>query len=350
MAFLVIPLFWLLAEGQQEANIEAKTYTLYSDLSPEANIVLQNVIDNFHTHRQDIIITIIDSSEADILITSFEKGKDLFDQGILTTVEGYGIDQNSYLANAWKALSKGDKVFGLPLFVDFNTLYYRGPNDLPKLNTIDDFIHYNPQGQKLLLNKNFDYIQWSMGIFGASVIDKNRDKLESWFTWLKDMNQSSNIEIHSTQANVVNKVVQGQRVYFVDRTEHFIDYNQRFKVKVTSLPSGTENAAKPLLYGQGLYINNKTIEDTKNILIFGQYLSAPEQEALFIPASKIPANALADTTKDYPQVRILQLQTDSTLPITEVKNASNEMKGMNDLVDRILSDDITIKEALQLIR
>lgn len=265
-----------------------------------------------------------------LLIGRAEWISDLAGQGLIAD---YGQDEIlsfNFLPPAIRALrlQNDDTLYGLPLSVSTNVLYYNVSQVNLPAPTLEALWTQATDGHVVAIPTTFDDAYWGIHAFGEAMFDDNGHftLAESGFLdWLSALREAQGIPnvVLSRDGTALQQLFLSERAaYYIGRPEEMPVLQEalgEFAVGVTSLPSGPAGSPRSLLSVEALMLSTaSSAQQTAIALEIAQFLTNQEQATqLMRQAGHVPANRRLEINRQiYPAMAgfVLEARSAVTLP------------------------------------
>jgi arabinogalactan oligomer/maltooligosaccharide transport system substrate-binding protein len=176
-----------------------------------------------------------------------------------------------------------DQLFGFPLFLAPNALYYNKNLVTEPPESLDDLLVEAVAGNQVAFVPRFEEAYWGIQAFGEGLFDEQdrftlvESGFTEWLSWLDKAQSASGVILNIDNASLLELFTSGEVAYYVAGPEarepltSMMDEEDSFEFGVVPLPAGLQGPAGPLL-------------SAETILLYA--FSSPEQNRI--------ANALAN--------------------------------------------------------
>lgn len=203
------------------------------------------------------------------------------------------------------ALRHDSGLYGLPIALQVDALYYNKSLVATPAATLDDLRTQAQQGIPVALDTRFEQAVWGIGAFGGQVFDaEKRLSLDQggfaeWLAWLKEARQTAGIELSSDGAVLKTAFLTGETAYLIGGPDLFAELHAALgdeNLGIAVLPAGPDGEATPPLAAPGfIWINPANNRKQQLALAFVRYATSVENQTLWMRTlHRISANANAD--------------------------------------------------------
>jgi arabinogalactan oligomer/maltooligosaccharide transport system substrate-binding protein len=220
---------------------------------------------------------------------------ELVDAGLLQRFHPVAVD----------ALRHDNNLFGLPLSLEVNALYYNQALVADPARTLDDLRTQSQQGVPVALDIRFAQAAWGIGAFGGQVFDAemqlalDQGAFAGWLAWLKDARETAGIHLSTDGAALKTAFLRGETAYLVGGPGLFAELKAALGAEnlgVAVLPACPNGEARPLLTAPGfVWLDPINARQQQLALAFVSYATNIESQTLWLRAlHSPPANANVD--------------------------------------------------------
>ncbi len=294
----------------------------------------------------------------DILIAPASWAQDLADERLIQDISSReDVDLDIYLTAALDMLRYNDAVYGLPLTLNTQVLYYNKSllrttstegdsnneavialiqeqqatithtetltaldqiasqvatiSDTPSeeavapASTLDELLQQASHGHTVAFPADFYNAFWGIQTFGGELFDEeervilNQGGFANWLNWLKQANENPNIILNRNLDELNLLFTTGRATYYVGSTQEYPALQAALgpeNVGVIRLPGRQNKPAGPFLQAEALMFNQATTPNSADLsLRLAQYLTnAEQQRKLALAVGKLPTNNRVD--------------------------------------------------------
>jgi len=162
------------------------------------------------------------------------------------------------------ALRVTGKLYGVPIFVDLQTLFHNRALVPDGAGTLADLRAQAQAGVPIMLDGDFEWAFWGLGAFGGRLYDDSGQfaldpqALTDWLTWLGESQQNFGIRIATARTDLLGEFLSGKSAYHVASAEQanelLLAISQN-DLTVALLPEGTAGPGRPFVWIDGLMVN-----------------------------------------------------------------------------------------------
>jgi len=317
------------AAPPQEACNAAGTLTLSAIDTGETRRALQTLVDGFAQVCPNIWIELELASPADaakrmgdgavprlngdVVYAAQSEFRYFVERGLLADLTDRldsGVVQSLRPA-AVAALRENDRLYGVPVNIDVDALYYNKDLVPNPAGTLDDLRTQAMAGTPVTLDGGFERSFWGVGAFGGRLFDAGGaflltpQPVEAWLTWLQDAQGQYKVGVEADAAAMRAAFNAGRSAYYLGAPEDASELRIRFgtQLGLTVLPEGPKSPGRPFLWVGSLLLNAASAPAQQDlVLLFMQYAAGTDgQSRLMHTVGMVPANA-GISTKDEPMI------------------------------------------------
>lgn len=387
-------LIWHTWHGQEQAALQ-ELLDGFMELHPRVSIVEEfyDIASIEETYRYQIEAGL----GPDILIAPASWAENLADERLIQDIGNReDVNLDIYLTAALDMLRYNNEVYGLPLSLNTQVLYYNkallGPvsaEDNPSSNeeiitliqqqqatitntetltalnqivnqvatsettpqaltpatTLDELLQQANHGQVVALPADFYNAFWGIQVFGGELFDDeervvlNQGGFANWLGWLKKAAENPNIILNRNLDELNLLFTTGRATYYVGSTQEYPTLQEALgpeNVGVVRLPGRQNKPAGPFLQAEALMFNQATTRNSTDLsLRLGQYLTNTEQQRkLALAVGKLPTNNRVDIDPRVSDVVAEFIAQSKTAVPVELK----DIQKLTNLID--LGDDV----------
>lgn len=293
----------------------------------------------------------------DLIIASHNQVLPLAEAGLIQPITrrvDAGMLQR-YVPAAPNALRLNNDLYGLPVSLHLNALYYNNNlvEDPPAV--LDDLRLQAVAGNTVALPIGFTDAFWGIRAFGNGLFDESyRVTLEpggllGWLTWLQTVQETAGVFMEDDAVLLQALFAAGGAAYYVGPPDALGELQARLGqdvVQVVPLPAGPAGEAGPLLLVDA-FLFNATLSDAQTdlALAFAAYATNVESQTLLMEAAhRVPANVNVDTSA-YPAIAGFQAQVQTAVLWPNVPQMAAVLEQGRSLYNRVLSGQLEAVEA-----
>jgi len=289
--------------------------------------------------------------------------RELADQGLILPI---GADLSPatlerYHANTVSSLGYQNQLYGLPLSMDTQILYYNRGLVAEPATTLDQLMAQGQSGIEIGINSTFSQMFWGIRAFGGRLFDESRQValdrggFANWLNWLKIAQEIPAFIFSTDQTTLRNRFVEGRLGYLVDSTTAFPALQTTMdpaQIGVAPLPSGPTGSAGPFLYVEaGMFSSASSAVQHALALNLAQFLTNAEQQTGFMrQIGKIPTNSrVRISPRLNPNISVFSTQARSAVPFPNESVIEIVRRWGNDGLTKMLEGLLTPAEAARHI-
>jgi arabinogalactan oligomer/maltooligosaccharide transport system substrate-binding protein len=234
-------------------------------------------------------------------------------------------DLARYLSVALRTLQIDGQLYGQPMAVATQVLYYnRALADQPP-STLDQLMEAVNGGQRILLNSQFLEMVWSARAFGVELFDSQGNPqdttagIANWLAWAEQVRDTPGFILDDNSEALRNRFLEGDIPYYIGRSDELSALSAALDADlgVAPLPAGPGGSAGPPLTTTALLINalssERQIQHSLELVRF--ITSSDQQAALMREASLAPANGQTRISEGlYPHIAAVIAQARTSIP------------------------------------
>lgn len=293
----------------------------------------------------------------DIFFGSSEWTRSLAEARLIHDISPYISVADTYLPNSVINVTFEDHLFGVPFSVHPMALFYNTNLVETPATTLDDLFQQASIGINTALNTRMESSFWGIQAFGGQVFDDDGRVIldaggyANWLNWLKNAQANSGIFLSRDTATLEDLFLQESVAYYI-APPAFLSAAQSTlgegNFAVTTLPSGPNGTAGPLLNTEALFFNSASSDPAIEASIqLAQFLTNVEQSAAFVrEVSLVPANRRARIDgRAYPHIAAFATQARSSVAIPNIPQMQTILEQGNTTLVRVLEGVIEPNEA-----
>ena len=219
------------------------------------------------------------------------------------------------------AMRVDDTLYGAPILVDPQTLFYNRSLVRDAAGTLADLRAQAQAGVPVMVDGTFEWAFWGLGAFGGRLYGDNGQfalapqAMVDWLAWLQESQQSFSIQTTTVRDDIAGAFLDGTSAYLLAPAEQSNELLLRFStadLNVAMLPEGPAGPGRPFVWIDGLMLS-RTVSDRQAVLAarFMNYaMSVDGQTELLLRHLVLPANG-AVLIDVYPNVMRMAEQLQS---------------------------------------
>jgi arabinogalactan oligomer/maltooligosaccharide transport system substrate-binding protein len=294
--------------------------TLWHSWSEEDAVVLEEALAQFEEIHPEVRIVPVALPEDQILGEFNRSGNDgtgpalligddswigdLVDAGLIRPFIPDG-DTLSLFNSRNRALTQNQgQIFGVPLFLEPNALYYNKSLVTEPPETMDELLQDAKAGNQVAFVPRFEEAYGGIQAFGEGLFDDqgnftlDESGFTEWLIWLNEAQLAPGVILNVDDASLLDLFTSGQVAYYVGGPEKQalimagIDEENPFEVGVVPLPEGPHGTAGPLLPAETILLYAFTSpEQTRIANALAVFLVNQQQSIRFMrELDRVPAN------------------------------------------------------------
>lgn len=309
------------ASGFDLAEADATFCTLSGDLrlwhswGENRLAALEAIVADYETRCRNVTIDLVNLRSEAAVLRGFEAvaGTSAAPTALLVSSEAVRTlafndqiallmppDTQQYSPASLETLRVRNALYGLPISIETNALYYNTDQITDPAATLDDLLTAARAGIGVALPRRFWTAYWGAPAYGATLFDATgRVTLDAggfteWLTWMQQMSTQPSVMLGTDQANRA-AFASGTVAYYVGPPAALPEFQAALgsdTVRAIVLPSGPVAAAAPILTTSALVVSSGQGEQVTEIAIdFGAFLTdIQSQQILLEEAQQVPAN------------------------------------------------------------
>lgn len=282
----------------------------------------------------------------DVLIGPHEWVRDFADTALIRPLDGDAVDTSVYFASALALLQFEEDLYGLPLFMQPQAMYYNTALVDTPAPTLTALLEDAAAGQGVAINTRFADSLWGVQAFGGQILDDegrvvlNQGGLTNWLNWLRTNSNAPGLFFGRDETTLRNLFVEERVAYYVGRANQLNAIRSELAtVNVARLPDGPDGAAGPLLQVEALFLNPASSKQQAGAAItLAQFLTNIEQSTTFIrELDRVPANRRVRINANvYPAVSGFLSQIGTSVALPDVPQVDHLLREGDDAIIRVL--------------
>lgn len=262
-----------------------------------------------------------------LLLTTSPAVSDLAARGIILPLdERLTQDELArYLTVALRTLRHEGSLYGLPLAVDTQVLYFNRRLTEQPPATVDQLLEEASSGQRILLNSRFVDVVWSARTFGVELFDAEGNPqdttagIANWLIWAEQVRDTPGFITDDSTESLRNRFLEGDIPYYIGYAHELNRISEALgaDLGVAPLPAGPGGSAGPPLTTTAFLINAMSSErQTARALDLMRFATSSEQQAaLMRDANLAPANGRVRISEGlYPRIAAINAQARTAIP------------------------------------
>jgi ABC-type glycerol-3-phosphate transport system substrate-binding protein len=263
----------------------------------------------------------------DLLISRSVYVRSLADAGALLAVDELASDDllERFLSVALRTLRYNERLYGLPVALDTQVLYFNRRLVEQPAATVDQLMQEANGGRRILMNSQFVDAIWSARAFGVNLFDEAGRPQETiggianWLTWMEQVRDTPAFIIDDNASALRERFLRGDIPYYIGHANELNLLEETFgdDLGVAQLPSGPGGSAGPFLTTTALMFNSMSSpRQVERALDLARFLTSSDQQAaLMREANVVPANMRTRISEGlYPQIATITAQARLAIP------------------------------------
>lgn len=263
----------------------------------------------------------------DLVLTDSTSVRMLADAGAIVPVDDRvtADDLGRYLSVALRTLLYQDALFGLPMSVDTQVLYFnRALTEQPPTG-VDELLEEASRGRRILMNSQFIDAVWSARTFGVDLFDAEGNPQDTtagvanWLIWTEQARDIPAFIMDDNTESLRRRFLEGDIPYYIGRSHELNQLGAALgpDLGVAQLPAGPAGSAGPPLTTRAFMINAMSSEgQVARALDLVRFVTSSEQQsALMRDANLPPANGRVRISEGlYPRIAAVSAQALTSIP------------------------------------
>lgn len=335
----------------------------YRRANPGIDIVVQQQGSNM---EEEFVRATRSGLGPNLLLTSSVNVRTLADAGALLPLDELVSEDVSarYLTVALRTLRHNNQLYGLPMAVDTQVLYFNRSLVERAATTVDQLLQEASAGQRVLMNSQFIDAVWSARTFGVNLFDVEGNPqdatggIANWLTWMEQVRDTPGFITDDNTPALRDRFLQGDIPYYIGHSNELNLLGESFgaNLGVAQLPSGAAGSAGPLLTTSALLINAMSSANQIDLsLDLARFISSSDQQAAMMrEANVVPANTRTRISEGlYPRIATVTAQARTAIPYfndAHIQDAfsvlaaayNRTMAGMSSATEAALAAQVTL--------
>lgn len=347
----------LLWYPEVEVGVDAwpQVIARFHDVYPQVTVVAVSVAEDELRRRYETAAEM--GLGPDLVLAPSEWVRELAEQELIRPLPD-NLPLDAYLSTSVRPLRVGDALYGIPLFLEHNALYYNTELVGQPAGTLDELLRHAESGQFVAMTTTFSEAFWGIRAFSGEALDEegrvvlNAGGMVNWLAWLKNAQDSPGMILHQDKTALRQLFLDEEVAYYVGSPSELPLIREALGqdgVEVAPLPAGPEGAAGPLLLVEGLLFNTHSSEDQFALAVeLARFLANAEQSTTFMrEAGHVPANTRVRVdARIHPAVAGFSVQGRSAIALPNLPQAEQLLTLGNDLYRSVLAGVAQPSEAV----
>jgi ABC-type glycerol-3-phosphate transport system substrate-binding protein len=234
-------------------------------------------------------------------------------------------DLARYLSVALRSLHYRDALFGLPMAVDTQVLYFNRVLTEQPPTTVDQLLEEASGGRRILMNSQFIDAVWSARTFGVELFDAEGNPQDTtagvanWLIWTEQARDIPAFIMDDNTESLRRRFLEGDIPYYIGRAHelNLLGAALGSDLGVAPLPAGPAGSAGPPLTTTAFMVNAMSSEgQVARALDLVRFVTSSEQQsALMRDANLPPANGRVRISEGlYPRIAAVSAQALTAIP------------------------------------
>ena len=189
----------------------------------------------------------------DLLLGPHDWLMPLADQGLIRPIDEALVAQDSFLSTTMETMRYNGRLYGLPLTLHMNGLYYNASLVETPVTNLDEMLAQAAAGQGTALTTTFDDAFWGIQAFGGQVLDENgavvlyEGGMANWLAWLKSAQDAPGMFLNRDKTLMRQLFMDGRVAYYVGSPDELPVLQEALgedNVRVSTLPAGPQGPSR----------------------------------------------------------------------------------------------------------
>lgn len=315
---------------------------LWHNLPELEAAALNNVLDRYRRANPGVEIVLqqqdADMDEAfvratrsglgpNLLLTNSTALRELADAGAILPLDARVTDDDlaRYLTVALRTLRDQETLYGLPMAVDTQVLYYHRSLTEQAPATVDQLLEEASGGRRILMSSQFIDAVWSARTFGVELFDAagnpqdTTSAIANWLIWAEQVRDTPAFITDDNTESLRNRFLEGDIPYYIGRAHemNLLSDVLGANLGVAQLPAGPGGSAGPPLTTTAFMINAMSSEGqiARALDLVRFATSSEQQSALMRDANLAPASGRVRISEGlYPRIAAVNAQALTSIP------------------------------------
>jgi len=261
-----------------------------------------------------------------------------------------------YRPAAVDAMRYQGKLYGLPMSINLDALYYNRSLVGEPAHTLDELLQQASVGIPITLDITFRHSFWGIPTFGGRLLNDqgelalDEEAFANWLLWLQEAEENANLHLISDRDALFTQFVTGESAYYVAGPEMLQPLQTQLgsdTVGVVRLPSGPGGDAGSLLTATGLLFNSHLSETQMQLaLSVANYLTGVESQIHFVDmADQLPTNIGLNIAAENP-LAAFQDQARSGVLLSNIPAVDLLLQQGDSIYTAALQEDVAPQDAI----
>jgi arabinogalactan oligomer/maltooligosaccharide transport system substrate-binding protein len=226
-----------------------------------------------------------------------------------------------------EAMRSQGNLYGLPLTLQVDALYYNRQMVTTPAQTLDDLRSQAMTGISVIIDTRFEKAFWGIRAFGGQFFDANgaaildRGGMADWLSWLRASRDNFGIQLSDDGDAILAHFLAGDSAYYVGGASELTALQEALgdNLGVALLPGGPAGPAQPLVRADGFVLRQGTKEATQSLALeFMRFATDIDSQTLLMDqTNQIPTNAnVSAANRPLLNIFVEQAQTGFVMPNT----------------------------------
>lgn len=234
-------------------------------------------------------------------------------------------DLARFLTVALRTLQDQEALYGLPMAVDTQVLYYNRPLTEQPPATVDQLLEEASSGRRILMSSQFSDAVWSARTFGVELFDAagnpqdTTSAIANWLIWAEQVRDTPAFITDDNTKSLRSRFLEGDIPYYIGRAHELNQLSDVLgaNLGVAQLPAGPGGSAGPPLTTTAFMVNAMSSEgQIDRALDLVRFVTSSEQQsALMRDANLAPASGRVRISEGlYPRIAAINAQALTSIP------------------------------------
>jgi arabinogalactan oligomer/maltooligosaccharide transport system substrate-binding protein len=322
--------------------------------------VIQSVYDA-EEYRERIELTTDIGIGPDLFVAPHEWVTEMAQEGMIRPVPVDTFNLDVYLSGAIESLRHNDALYGVPVSLNNNALYYNTEMVEVPATTLDELLQQARNGAPAAITSTFDESFWGIQAFGGQIFDENnqivigKGGVANWLSWLQNAQDEPGMIVNTDKLALRDLFIDGTVAYYVGAPTELASMQTELgveKVGVALLPSGPQGPAGPLLQVEALFFGpNSSVNQANLAYQLARFLTNNEQgTTLLRETGRVPANTRVQVDRRiYPKVGSFAVQARTAVALPNIPQSAMVRQLGDELYRGVLSGVITPADGVALL-
>lgn len=255
------------------------TVILWHGWSPRDTRLLEEVLDDYEEiHPGVSIVEVAVPAEElnsryqgaaaeglgpDLLLGNSNSIRELANSEVIRAIEPDAIAAGALVSGSLATTTYQGTVFGTPMSLFLQSLYYNRSLVEETPATLDELLRQAAEGKAIAFVPRFEEAYWGIQGFGQGLFDADgnftlaESGFAEWLAWLAEAQNQPGVILNVDEKSLFDLFARGQLAYYVNGPEEQESLEAALgqdAFGVTTLPSGPEGPAGPLLSSEAIML------------------------------------------------------------------------------------------------